>query len=700
MRFYIPEWNDQVDPDYNFNLEQYSQRHKNVRRSDHFMWEIFPKNQFPFDGVLVSLMKLFKNQKAMKDIAEMGGLRNYLRLPERIPLFADCGAWGYIQNEEEGPPFQTEEIFKHYDTLGVEEAVTIDHLVLPQFKRDGKIVIVDTKKRMDITYRNGIEGYNLWKNEYKNKFNLLVAVQGLETSDYIKMFDSYVNHGIKSFAFGGLAKKTTEQIQEILNELFLYITENKPTIKRIHFFGLGREILFSSLDKIEKIGIDVSFDTSSWLRQAFTGGKYVLVSDNVKTNYISIRVPSETSFKGDKALADKSQIEFLKDYETQSMNSILDNDHREYPNNVYPFIKKYANYIQKENIRSIHKKSVSIDNNIIESIEQETILNLEDKEALIQLVKNNQNDVDKNIIELIELRTVLGTTEIDKLILLVRNNQKEFKQKIIELIELRTVLDPDEKEELNQSITKNQYNFEKRIKKMTNYYLNLESENKKVLNDKPWEKCNCVICKKHGIQVLVFRGNNRNRRRGFHNIYQIYNNLLKKPETWGQFNKQYLSTSQELSELKGNILVLTGCSKTKVGNTPETKLEADKLYIGSLFMAVKKFASVNGYPLKIISAKYGLVDSNQIIEGYDKIIKYRRDVLNIQPQVTEKILEHIDNYDKIIVIAGTKYRETLENVWNGKFIYLKAGGLGLMTQIVNKAFTQKQTPPLSRYLNK
>jgi len=44
----------------------------------------------------------------------------------------------------------------------------------------------------------------------------------------------------------------------------------------------------------------------------------------------------------------------------------------------------------------------------------------------------------------------------------------------------------------------------------------------RTLQDRPWKKCGCAICKKWGIEVAVFRGNNRNRRRGFHNTHVFY----------------------------------------------------------------------------------------------------------------------------------------------------------------------------------
>jgi len=38
------------------------------------------------------------------------------------------------------------------------------------------------------------------------------------------------------------------------------------------------------------------------------------------------------------------------------------------------------------------------------------------------------------------------------------------------------------------------------------------------LENMPWKKCACKICQDIGIEVVIFRGNNRNRRRGMHNL--------------------------------------------------------------------------------------------------------------------------------------------------------------------------------------
>jgi len=40
-----------------------------------------------------------------------------------------------------------------------------------------------------------------------------------------------------------------------------------------------------------------------------------------------------------------------------------------------------------------------------------------------------------------------------------------------------------------------------------------------LLERAPWRDCECGICREVGIQVVVFRGAERNKRRGFHNVY-------------------------------------------------------------------------------------------------------------------------------------------------------------------------------------
>lgn len=44
------------------------------------------------------------------------------------------------------------------------------------------------------------------------------------------------------------------------------------------------------------------------------------------------------------------------------------------------------------------------------------------------------------------------------------------------------------------------------------------SEYRRTLEAKPWKRCRCTVCREIGVEVIIFRGADRNRRRGFHNL--------------------------------------------------------------------------------------------------------------------------------------------------------------------------------------
>ena len=47
----------------------------------------------------------------------------------------------------------------------------------------------------------------------------------------------------------------------------------------------------------------------------------------------------------------------------------------------------------------------------------------------------------------------------------------------------------------------------------------------RTLREKPWTRCGCKLCEELGIDIAVFRGSERNMRRGFHNVWQFYKAL-------------------------------------------------------------------------------------------------------------------------------------------------------------------------------
>ena len=50
---------------------------------------------------------------------------------------------------------------------------------------------------------------------------------------------------------------------------------------------------------------------------------------------------------------------------------------------------------------------------------------------------------------------------------------------------------------------------------------------RRTLESQPWKKCDCNVCREIGIDVMIFRGLNRNKRRGAHNTLQLYRQVGK-----------------------------------------------------------------------------------------------------------------------------------------------------------------------------
>jgi hypothetical protein len=565
MRFFIPEWDDRVDPGYDFLSDTHSPAHKsNPIKNDFYMWDIFGIENVPFDGVLVSIATLQQNQTKYQSILK-SGIHNFLRLPKKFEILADCGAFSYI--DKEIPPYKTSDVLKLYCDGGFDFGVSVDHLVVPMYRDQNR-------DRIKITYKNGIEAFHLWEKKYKSDFQLIVAVQGDDVSDYLNMFDNYYQRGIRHFAFGSLVRASTFFIEKLVIALIKNIKTTKKSPEFIHFFGVARCALFPKFKELEEFVGQVSFDSASYLRKAW------LTSANTQFNYI------DRDWEGYSAIRIPPKLDHAKE------NSL---DHDEY--NV-------LSHMCLDTLRKFDENSISYDDAI---------------------------------------------------------------QELEKFIEVRQD-DP----------------------KLLTYY-------KRTLKSKVWKECPCPICKNIGIDVMIFRGNNRNRRRGFHNIF-AFNQLLKDESKWGPCKKKETAKRMKLQERSNldflkkekNVLIITACSKNKLGCDPSTYVPAKEMYQGTLFKKVKSYADAMDFDYRIISAEYGLIKPDQFIEGYNKKLRTNGDIENIRPSIESKIKEEISQYDKIVVIAGEKYREVLENVFDERFFFVKAKGIGDLVSIVSKAIPKNK----------
>jgi hypothetical protein len=66
---------------------------------------------------------------------------------------------------------------------------------------------------------------------------------------------------------------------------------------------------------------------------------------------------------------------------------------------------------------------------------------------------------------------------------------------------------------------------------------------RRTLEVQPWKACPCTICKTLGVEVILFRGRNRNQRRGYHNTY-IWNKLMQQSLDGTPVSKEWLGVQQ------------------------------------------------------------------------------------------------------------------------------------------------------------
>lgn len=73
--------------------------------------------------------------------------------------------------------------------------------------------------------------------------------------------------------------------------------------------------------------------------------------------------------------------------------------------------------------------------------------------------------------------------------------------------------------------------YDKTLTRATEQHDQLRERYERTLRNRPWERCPCPICSAIGIDVVIFRGSNRNKRRGAHNTWRLYG-LIRSQLEW------------------------------------------------------------------------------------------------------------------------------------------------------------------------
>lgn len=424
----MPDWEDKVDPTFDFQADSYTPD-RDVSK-DVYAHEIFQTP--PYDGILVSRAVAEKSQTKF-EILQRQGARSYLRLPQGLEVFGDCGAFSYVN--EEKPWYETEDVLEYYDAIGVDYGASVDHLVVntiyvsetveekledgtvvtKQKKRKTQMSEDERKRRIELSLENAHEFLRLHRKR-RYRFMPVGVAQGWTPDTYADSVKTLLKMGYTYIALGGLARSTASQVLDVLKAVRQTLEEfpsrSSDEIK-LHLFGVAKLTLVDELPKYRVASIDsASYLRKAWLRS----GQNYLGADGQW--YTAIRVPQS----------------------------------------YHPKVREYV----RKNGKSLEE---------IQAQEQ----------FCLQMLQR-YSDVG------------LSPAELDRLL-----------DAIVEYDTHLLRFGDDGQSLRNRVISREKY--------------------RRTLEARPWEGCPCEVCQSLGIHVLIFRGTNRNKRRGFHNTWTFYRRL-------------------------------------------------------------------------------------------------------------------------------------------------------------------------------
>lgn len=307
MRYFIPDWDDLVDPGFDFVSD--TRTEGRVRYHDevyaHQIYE--PPN---YDGLLLSRSTV-ESGVAKSTLIRRIGVHRYTRFQGGI--LGDCGAFNYIDLDV--PPYQTAEILDYYQNLGFNYGVSIDHLIVPAYMHAKEF-------RYQLTRRNAQEFIELHRSGGYT-FTPIGVAQGWDAMSYRDAVAELLDLGYQSIALGGLARARTEDIYQILCSIAPLLREDTD----LHLFGVARDRVGNEMHVFRHLGV-TSFDSASPLRRAWLGATTNYATLNGKW-YAAVRVPlfSEASPRAKRLIAaGVANLAQLKVLERGALTALRDYD--------------------------------------------------------------------------------------------------------------------------------------------------------------------------------------------------------------------------------------------------------------------------------------------------------------------------------------------------------------------------------------
>lgn len=271
MKFFFPDSQDQIDPDFDFVTEEHSP-FRVRQRDDRYAHEVL--SSVPFDGVLVS--KAIVDGKAggtgkysapqrMRLYRE--GIRRFLRLDSvegpRIETLGDCGAFAYVKEDE--PPFTVDEVIDFYEEAGFDLGISVDHVILGFRSHDDRLpgmeeVPSEWEERRNLTIQLASD-FLRRHGERKCRFGPIGVAQGWSPLSYRGSVEQLQRIGYTRIALGGMVPLKTREILAALRA----IADVRREETQLHLLGVTR---VDHLQTFAQHGV-TSFDSTSAFRQAF-----------------------------------------------------------------------------------------------------------------------------------------------------------------------------------------------------------------------------------------------------------------------------------------------------------------------------------------------------------------------------------------------------------------------------------------------
>lgn len=675
MRFYVPEWEDAVDAHYDFIHDELSVLNK-TERERNFIWDIFDYESTPIDGVLISREQVEGSRTKFDRITEYGVYDDpQLNIPNWLPTISDCGAWGYKSlpfppygnenmlefyekmnvdvgvtidhlvlgsGKEKGRLYLDERAFHPefresdlpteltdqvdvmidewpsewpdrvsqressiYKTAGVEpfnledfEGGIIE--ILQRMSEDPRAVYREDDKweRYEMTLENAQKMRDLY-NDGDWSFRLMAAFQGWDPITYGDALDEILEMGYQYVGIGGVAGSQLKQVEEIVTEVGHRIADYQSannTRVDTHVFG------FAKTDGFETIGRTgmFSIDSASMLRAAWTGGNnYHLNADErfdaIRVRYTSpgddLRTAVEKSMLGQEALHALRAFD-----EGDSISSRV----RDWYAEAMLVLGALVDYLEE------HRHDERYDARLLREITSEF---RDDFEFGYELQASFSDDLRKRVVKLLRADDPGDPINFDEYLEIIGTAQ-EVAETFPQTSDSVQTLE----EESDEVAT-----FKQVWTVLENYAASelVDDEDllegyRKMLRSRPWDRCGCPICEELGIEVAIFRGNNRNRRRGFHNTYRFY---------------------QQFKHDLPKILIVTPANSSLFGR------ETIEEYLMDMYEDL--WSAVHDIPV----AEIGVVDANGVHEWWEP----GPQSVSLDPSgITEELGKKAGRYDTIL----------------------------------------------------